>query len=143
MLYALLCYGAEDEVAAWSRDHQDAVMSRIAAASDLMNELGKRGPSLRLMPTTTAVTLRPGATATVYDGPSVISREQLLGLWLIDCQSLEDALAAARLLMEARGLDEGALEVRPISMFETPAIKADSVGRNQTLPPGVQFLTLT
>ncbi|MGE0283629.1 MAG: YciI family protein [Rhizobiaceae bacterium] len=118
MLYALLCYGSEDEVAARSREQEQAVLSRCADAADRMENFGARGPALRLMPTTTAITLRPGAEPKVLDGPFDETREQLLGLWLLDCPTLNDAMAAARLLAEARGMDAGSLEVRPVATFE-------------------------
>jgi hypothetical protein len=117
MLYALLCYGSEDEVAAWTREHEQAVVSRCADAAGRMDSFGARGPAFRLMPTTTALTLRPGAEPKVLDGPFDETREQLLGLWLYDCPTLEDAMAAARLLAEARGMDTGSLEVRPVATF--------------------------
>ena len=69
MLYALLCYGSEDEVAAWTREHEQAVLSRCADAAGRMDSFGARGPAFRLMPTTTALTLRPGAEPKVLDGP--------------------------------------------------------------------------
>ncbi len=53
----------------------------------------------------------------MLDGPFDETREQLLGLWLYDCPTLEDAMAAARLLAEARGMDTGSLEVRPVATF--------------------------
>jgi hypothetical protein len=122
MLYALLCYGSEDEVATWTREHENTVRSRCADAADRMEHFGLRGPALRLMPTTTAITLRPGAEPKVLDGPFDDTREQLLGLWLYDCPTLNDAMAAARLLAEARGMDAGSLEVRPVATFEGSAI---------------------
>jgi hypothetical protein len=119
MLYALLCYGSEDEIAAWTREQQQAVFTRCQDAAAEMEGFGRRGPAFRLMPTTTAITLRPGAKPIVLDGPFAETREQLLGMWLYDCPTLEDAMAAARLLAEARGMDAGALEVRPVAQFES------------------------
>jgi len=118
MLYALLCYGSEDEVASWTPEQEQDVMSRCVLAEDEMALFGARGPALRLMPTTTAITLRPGAEPKMLDGPFEETREQLLGMWLYDCNSLADAMEAARLLAKARGMDAGSLEVRPVAQFE-------------------------
>jgi len=49
----------------------------------------------------------------VLDGPFAETKEQLLGFYLVDCKSLEDALQVARGLVG----DTGALEVRPLAMF--------------------------
>ena len=117
MLYALLCYGSEDEVAAWTRDHERTVLLRCADVAGLMDSFGARGPALQLMPTTTALTLRPGVEPKVIDGPFDETREQLLGLWLYDCPTLEDAMATAHLLARARGMNAGSLEVRPVATF--------------------------
>lgn len=118
MLYALLCYGSEDEVASWTREQEQAVLARCENAAVEMDGFGARGPALRLMPTTTAITFRPGAHPIILDGPFAETREQLLGMWLYDCPTLADAMAAARILAEARGMDAGALEVRPVAQFE-------------------------
>lgn len=137
MLYALLCYGSEDEVASWSREQEQVVMSRCAAAADLIRDFVTRGPALRLMPTTTAVTLRSGAQPVVLDGPFAETGEQLLGLWLLNCPSLDEAVAAARLLVEARGLHEGALEIRPVALYED----ADDHRPPSQLKPAIRLLT--
>jgi hypothetical protein len=55
----------------------------------------------------------------VLDGPFAETKEQLLGFYIIDCATLEEAIEAARQLLAPRmaaGL-MSALEVRPISVF--------------------------
>lgn len=118
MLYALLCYGCEDEIASMDVREERALVDRCAeAARSLPSDIG-RGPAFRLMPTTTAITLRPGKEARTLDGPYIHTREQLLGLWIFDCDGLDDAMVAARRIAEARGMTAGALEVRPIAQFQ-------------------------
>jgi hypothetical protein len=71
------------------------------------------------MPTTAATTLRAAAEPLVLDGPFAETKEQLLGFYIIDCATLEEAIEAARQLLAPRmaaGL-MSALEVRPISVF--------------------------
>jgi hypothetical protein len=71
------------------------------------------------MPTTAATTVRAGAEPLVIDGPFAETKEQLLGFYVIDCATLEEAIEAARLLLAPRvaaGL-MSALEVRPIAIF--------------------------
>lgn len=116
MLYALLCYGCEDEIAAMTARDERAMVDRcIAAARALPIEI-RHGPALRLMPTSTSITLR-GREPFALDGPYTQTREQLLGLWVFDCESLDDAMEAGRRIAEARGITGGAMEVRPIARF--------------------------
>jgi hypothetical protein len=51
----------------------------------------------------------------VLDGPFAETKEQLLGVYIIDCASLEEAIAAAREMMDDSG---GAFEIRPLRTFE-------------------------
>jgi hypothetical protein len=67
------------------------------------------------MPTTTATHIRSGRDPTVIDGPFAETKEQLLGLYILDCPTLEDAIRAAKLL--AREKPHGTLEIRPVAVF--------------------------
>lgn len=114
MLYAILCYNDEALVGSWTKEEDDAVMAHHAAVMQKLSEQGKLGPVARLMPTTTATTVRAGAEPLVIDGPFAETKEQFLGFFVIDCESLDEALEAARSL----SLEPGALEVRPIAFYE-------------------------
>jgi hypothetical protein len=118
MLYAMLCYGSEAVTSAWTADQDTKIMAGIAAAETAFPAGTTLGPSLRLFPTTTATTLRAGAEPLVLDGPFAETKEQLLGLWIVDCPSLEDAIEAGRKLVGARGPGSGSLEIRPIMSFD-------------------------
>ena len=50
----------------------------------------------------------------MIDGPFAETKEQLLGFYVVDCASLEEAIAFARDL--GRG-ETGALEIRPLRIF--------------------------
>jgi hypothetical protein len=119
MRYALLCYHQEDVVCAWSKEEDADVMAKIAAVKD---RLGPRiGTNLRLMPTTTATTLRKDRDPPlVLDGPFAETKEQLLGLYLLECASLEEALDVAKELAKAN--PGGSYEVRPIAYFDPRSI---------------------
>ena len=117
MLYAILCYHDEAAVGALTKEEDDALMAELEIVRRQLET--KLGPVARLMPTTVATTLRAGAEPLVIDGPFAETKEQLLGFYIIDCASLEEAIEAARLLMAPRvaaGL-MGTLEIRPISVF--------------------------
>ena len=117
MQYAILCYHDEAAVGALSREEDEALMAELAKARDEL--AAQLGPVARLMPTTAATTLRAGPEPVVTDGPFAETKEQLLGFYVIDCASLEEAIEAARVLLAPRtaaGLN-GTLEIRPISVY--------------------------
>jgi len=117
MQYAILCYHDEAAVGSLTQEEDDALMAELEVVRrQLAHQLG---PIARLMPTTAATTLRAAAEPLVIDGPFAETKEQLLGFYVIDCASLEEAIEAARLLMAPRmaaGL-MSALEIRPISVL--------------------------
>ena len=116
MLYAILCYNNEDAVCAWSQEHRDEVMTKLAGVQQGLAARGKLGPSASLLPTTAATTLRKDQEpALVIDGPFAETKEQLLGFYVIDCDDLEDALSVARDLGHAN--PGGAFEIRPVGVF--------------------------
>ena len=116
MLYAMLCYNAEDVVFSWSKEEDDAVMAKLGVVHERLAREGKLGPAARLMPTTAATTLRKDAgDQLVLDGPFAETKEQLLGFYILDCASLDEALAIASEMGLAN--PGGAYEIRPVRMF--------------------------
>jgi hypothetical protein len=84
---------------------------------------GKLGPVARLLPTTAATTLRKDREpALVLDGPYAETKEQLLGFYILDCESLDEALGIARDL--GRANPGGAYEIRPVGHFVSGGLKA-------------------
>ena len=120
MLYAILCYNDEDTVWSWTKDEEAAVMGRLGVVHDRLHAEGKLGPSLRLLPTTAATTLRKSDPPLVIDGPFAETKEQLLGFYILDVADLDAALDAARLLAAAN--PGGAYEIRPIALFSPHAL---------------------
>jgi hypothetical protein len=116
MLYAILCYNDEDVVWSWSQEEDRKVMARLGAVREKLTKAGKLGPSLRLLPTTAATTLRKTQEPPlVIDGPFAETKEQLLGFYVIDVADLDEALDVARELAAAN--PGGAYELRPIAVF--------------------------
>jgi hypothetical protein len=113
MFYCILCYNLESEVEAWTHEKEAAVMAQRAVVTHKLATEGRLGPVGRLMPTTTAMTIRAGPEPLILDGPFAETKEQLLGFYLVECGSLEAAIEVGRGLVG----DTGALEVRPLSMF--------------------------
>ena len=116
MLYAILCYDQEEVVSAWTKEQDETAIAKLKVVQDKLAQQGRLGPVARLMPTTAATTLRKGAKPIVLDGPFAETKEQLLGFFVVECATLEDALAAARELGQASS-SNGAYEVRPIAVF--------------------------
>jgi len=116
MKYAVLCYHSENVVCAWSKEHDEEVMAKLAVVQDKWARAGKLGPVARLMPTTAATTIRKdNEPPVVLDGPFAETKEQLLGFFVVDCSGLEEALAFAQDLTAAN--PGGAYEIRPIGYF--------------------------
>ena len=120
MQYAILCYHSENVVCAWTKEEDDAVMAKLLKVHEKISD--RLGPVARLMPTTAATTLRKDTDPPlILDGPFAETKEQLLGFYIVDCQSLEEVHDIARDL--ARANPGGAYEVRPIAYF-TPGAQA-------------------
>jgi hypothetical protein len=116
MKFAIICYSHEAVVSGLSKAQDDAMMETIGATSAELQREGKLGIGARLLPTGTAITVRHGGgEAVVLDGPFAETKEQLLGFYMLECASLEEAVDAARRL--AKGRTPGALEVRPVRSF--------------------------
>ena len=117
MHYAILCYNSETVVTSWTPEQDAAVMARLDVVHKRLEREGKMGPAARLHATTTAATLLKGHNPPlVVDGPYAETKEQLLGFYLVDCTSREEAMEIAKEL-EAANPGIGGYEVRPVSLF--------------------------
>ena len=121
MLYAILCYHDEDLVGSWSREQDAAVMKKLAVVQEKLTRQGRLGPVARLLPTTSATTLRKDDPPVVIDGPYAETKEQLLGFYIVDCENLDAALEVARDLGAAN--PGGAYEIRPVGVFNPGSVK--------------------
>ena len=72
-------------------------------------------PAARLGATSRARTLRGPGNGVVIDGPFAETKEQLLGLYVLDCADDDAAVEAAR---ESRRANPSAIyEIRPIALY--------------------------
>ena len=92
-------------------------MARLGKVQDAMKAKGKLGPVARLQPTTAATTLRKSSgEPIVIDGPFAETKEQFLGFYVADCDTLDEAVQFAKDLAVANpGL--GSYEIRPVSLY--------------------------
>ena len=124
MLYAILCYDNEGVTNSWSKAEDDKVMAQLGVVTGKLAKEGRLGPVARLLPTTTATTLRKGKEAVVLDGPFAETKEQLLGFYVVDCTSLDQALETAKELAGASG-SAGCFEIRPLRFFAAGDVQSD------------------
>ena len=120
MLYAILCYNCEKTVGSWTKEQDAAVMTDLVAVQDRLAKRGKLGPVARLGQTSTATTVRKDREPfLVTDGPYAETKEQILGFYVIDCETREEAVDFAQDL--GRVNPGGAYEVRPLTYFHSGA----------------------
>jgi hypothetical protein len=113
MLYSILCYNSEAMVGSWSREKDHTVMAHHEAVLGKLAAQGKSGPAARLLPTTTATTVRAGRQPVVLDCPFAETKEQLLGFYIVDCATLAEVVEIARELTT----ETGAMEIRPVFFY--------------------------
>ena len=131
MLYTILCYNSEKMVTGWTKEEDNAVMGKLLAVQEKVAKRGKLGPVARLGPTTTARTLRKDREPFLLtDGPYAETKEQILGFYVVDFDTAEEAMEFTRELGVAN--PGGAFEVRPLIYFEA----------NSTLP-GAEVMPTT
>jgi hypothetical protein len=115
MLYAILCYDSEDVVHNWTPAEDARVMAQLDVVQERLLAKGQLGPVGRLGPTKMARTIRK-ATSAVTDGPFAETKEQILGFYIVDCATIEEAEVIARDLGKASET-RGAYEIRPVILF--------------------------
>jgi len=123
MLYAILCYDSEAVVHAWTKEQDAAAIAKLDVVQEKLAREGRLGPVARLMPTTTATTLRKGRESVVLDGPFAETKEQLLGFFVVDCASLEQAIETATELGRASS-SSGCYEIRPMRLFRPGSLES-------------------
>ena len=125
MLYTILCYNSETMVTSWTKEEDDSVMERLIAVQEKLARKRKLGPVARLGPTTTARTVRKDRTPfMVTDGPYAETKEQILGFYIVDFDSQDEAVEFSKELAAVN--PGGAYEIRPVIYFSANDELADS-----------------
>ena len=119
MKYLLSLYEDEAGFAALSEEDLVQLTKEYFEYGDELERAGALVASEALQPTMTAKSLRvrDGKVSTT-DGPFAETKEQLGGFYLLECDSMEQALEWAAKVPTAK---TGTVEVRPIQDFERPA----------------------
>jgi hypothetical protein len=114
MQYLLLIYGDESHWGSIGGEERDALYEEYGALTQDLAAQGKLISSNELQGTETATTVRvrDGEVLTT-DGPFAETKEALGGYYLIEADSLDEALEWAARIPNAR---DGMIEVRPVVM---------------------------
>ena len=127
MLYAILAYHEEHVVTSWSPDEDAALMEDLMAVHNGLVSEGRLGPAARLGATAAAVTLRGPQRGVVMDGPFAETKEQLLGFYVAEAASLDEAVEIARDLRQAN--PTAVYEIRPIRLYVPGAVFPETEAR--------------
>ena len=116
MRYLLLIYGDESIWADSTPEEMAVTMAGHEAFSQATQAEGilRGGEALEPTSAATTVRVRDGETM-ITDGPYAETREQLGGFYIVECDSVDQAVDAARRIPEAV---HGVVEVRPIMEFD-------------------------
>jgi hypothetical protein len=115
MLYAILAYHVEEIVESWTPAADAALMSDLLRVHHRLTEEGRLGPAARLGATRGACTLRGPGAGVVIDGPFAETKEQLLGFYVVESESRDEAVAIARELRRAN--PTAVYEIRPVRLY--------------------------
>jgi hypothetical protein len=114
MKYLALIYGSQARWDALSEDEKAAVYDRYRAFGESGGAKIVGGAELQSPATATTVRVR-GDETVVTDGPFVETKEQLGGYYVLECESLDEAVELAARIP---GAEHGVVEVRPAHVDE-------------------------
>jgi hypothetical protein len=120
MLYSILIYGFEERVAAWTAQEEQDVFGRHASLRQDLKADRRLGPVLRLQPNQAKTLRKYRDRRFITDGPFAETKEQLMGIYVFDCATYEDAIAAA----ERLAFEGGVFEIRPVTWLDPGDIPA-------------------
>jgi hypothetical protein len=107
--YALLIYGSGDGWERLSKEEQEAQVQEYMALSQRSETRG--GADLGDLSSATTVRVNDGETLTT-DGPFAETKEYLGGFYLVEYDSIDEAIDFASKIPAAR--NGGSIEVRPV-----------------------------
>jgi hypothetical protein len=120
MLYSIVIYGEAARVAAWTPEQEQEVMARHAELRRELIAAGRLGPVMRLKADETKTVRRYPDRKYVTDGPYAETKEQLLGIYVVDVQTFDDAVAA----VERLNFEGGVFEISPLASLDPGGVAA-------------------
>ena len=116
MKFIALIYNDESSYADATPEDAAAIFAAHGEFGAAAGEAGVYAGGDGLQPTVTATTLRVrDGERMLTDGPYAETKEQLGGFYALECKDLDEALAWAARIPEAK---TGAIEVRPVMDYE-------------------------
>ena len=127
MKYICLVYAEPDALSGLSPEEKTALDRDSLAYDEKLTRDGHflAASALQSVKTARTVRVRRGKRL-VTDGPFAETKEQLLGIYIIDVADLDEALQVARDLGEAN--PGGAYEIRPLAVYNTGSPEAVAKG---------------
>jgi hypothetical protein len=112
MRYLCLIYDDQKTMSSMSKAESDAFMGEYFAFTEDIRKSGHyvAGEALQPVSTATSIRLRNGKLSTT-DGPFAETKEQLGGFYMIECDTIDQAIEAAKM---CPGAKYGSVEVRPV-----------------------------
>ena len=112
MLYMLLIYGSEADYAKMTQEERTALMQGHAAFANEVLQRGILKGGGPLQPTSTATTVRVRKRKKmIIDGPFAETKEQLAGIYVLDCKDRDEAIELAARIPDSLF---GSIEIRPV-----------------------------
>jgi hypothetical protein len=116
MQYMLLIYGDQNGWDSLSEADRGQMMQAYGSFTQDLRDSGSMVAGDALQPTQTATTVRVRNDETLTtDGPFAETKEQLGGYYLVEADSLDEAIEWAAKIPGSR---HGSVEVRPVMVFE-------------------------
>jgi hypothetical protein len=122
MQFMLLIYDDEQIPQTMSEEERNAFMGEYFAYTEELRQAGAyvAGDALQAIETATTVRVRD-AEQLLTDGPFAETKEQLGGYYIVDVDSLDDAIRWAAKIPSARF---GSIEVRPVVVWDREEVGA-------------------
>jgi hypothetical protein len=115
MKYLCTIYGDESQMASATPEQMNEMLEAYGAFGQEAGDAILAGEGLQ--PTTTATTVRVrDGERMLTDGPFAETKEQLGGFYLLECNSLDDAIDLAA---KIPGAQFGSVEVRPVMNYDS------------------------
>jgi hypothetical protein len=116
MQYMLLIYGDQGSWDTRTEEERGQIFQAYGTFTQELQDSGAMVAGDALEPTDTATTVRvQNDEVLTTDGPFAETKEQLGGYYLIEAESLDEAIGWAAKIPGAR---HGSVEVRPVMVFE-------------------------
>ena len=114
MKYLCTIYGDESQFADATPEQMSEMLAAYGAFGEEAGDAILGGEGLQPTSTATTVRVRDGERM-LTDGPFAETKEQLGGFYLLECNSLDEAIEWAS---KIPGASSGSVEVRPVMDYE-------------------------